>query len=78
MAKLTAWKFSTPNGADEAPAQLGKLQGDMLIQLHDAAVVSWETGRKKPRTHEMHDTTAAGALGDGCSAAPSAWRTEAS
>jgi len=34
----------------------------MLINLHDAAVVSWEAGHKKPRTHEMHDTTRSGAL----------------
>ncbi|MGH3067990.1 MAG: DUF1269 domain-containing protein [Streptosporangiaceae bacterium] len=65
MATLTAWKFSTPNGADEALAKLERLQRDMLIQLHDAAVVSWEPGRKKPQTHEMHDTTKAGALGGG-------------
>ena len=65
MATLTAWKFSTPNGADDALATLERLQRDLLIEVHDAAVVSWEAGRKRPQTHEMHSTTAAGALGGG-------------
>jgi uncharacterized membrane protein len=63
MATLTAWKFDTPQGADEALNRLEKLSRDFLINLHDAAVVSWEAGKKKPATHEMHDTTEAGALG---------------
>jgi uncharacterized membrane protein len=63
MATLTAWKFDTPYGADQALTKLEQLQGQMLINLHDAAVVSWEAGRKKPHTHEMHDTAATGALG---------------
>jgi uncharacterized membrane protein len=54
---------SNANGADEALAKLEKLNRDYLINLHDAAVVSWEVGKKKPKTHEMHDTAAAGALG---------------
>ena len=63
MATLTAWKFSTPQGADEALAKLEKLNREYAINLHDAAVVSWEAGKKKPVTHEMNDTTARGALG---------------
>jgi uncharacterized membrane protein len=63
MATLTAWKFNTPQGADFALKRLEKLQGEMVINLHDAAVVLWEPGQRKPRTYEMHDTTASGALG---------------
>jgi uncharacterized membrane protein len=63
MATLTAWKFPTPYGADDALATLEKLQTEALIQVQDAAVVSWEPGRKKPRTHEMHSTSKTGALG---------------
>src|SRR6476659_127952 len=63
MATLTAWKFDTPQGADEALNKLEKLSRDFLINLHDAAVVSWEVGKKKPKTHEMHDSTKSGALG---------------
>ena len=36
-----------------------------MINLHDAVVVSWEVGKRKPKTHKMHDTAAAGALGGG-------------
>jgi uncharacterized membrane protein len=63
MATLTAWKFGSPYGADDALATLEKLQTEALIQVQDAAVVSWEPGKSKPRTHEMHSTKKAGALG---------------
>jgi uncharacterized membrane protein len=63
MATLTAWKFTSPYGADDALATLEKLQSEALIQIQDAAVVSWERGRNKPRTREMHSTKKAGALG---------------
>jgi uncharacterized membrane protein len=63
MATLTAWKFNTPQGADQTLDRLERLSRDYLINLHDAAVVSWEVGKKKPMTHEMHDTTKGGALG---------------
>jgi uncharacterized membrane protein len=63
MATLTAWKFGSPYGADDALATLEKLQGEALIQVQDAAVVSWEPGARKPKTHEMHSTKRAGALG---------------
>ena len=63
MATLTAWKFDTPYGADAALDKLGGLQAQQLIMVQDAAVVSWETGKKKPKTRELHDTKAGGALG---------------
>jgi len=65
MATLTAWKFSTPYGADAALDKLEKLQSEQLITVQDAAVVSWEVGRKKPKTRELHSTKRAGALGGG-------------
>jgi len=65
MTTLTAWKFETPYGADDALATLEKLQSEALIQVQDAAVVSWEPGRKKPKTRELHSTKKAGALGGG-------------
>jgi uncharacterized membrane protein len=65
MATLTAWKFTTPQGADVALDKLAKLQSEQLITIQDAAVVSWEVGRKKPKTRELHDTRKAGALGGG-------------
>jgi uncharacterized membrane protein len=65
MASLTVWKFQTPFGADAALEKLQELQTQQLINVQDAAVVSWETGKKKPKTRELHDTTKGGALGGG-------------
>lgn len=63
MATLTAVKFATPDGADSALTILGDLQKQNLIQVLDAAVVSWESGAKKPKTRQLHSTTGAGAMG---------------
>jgi uncharacterized membrane protein len=63
MASLTAWKFDTPYGAEAALDKLRGLADQQLIVVQDAAVVSWETGKRKPKTHQMHDTKSAGALG---------------
>jgi len=60
---LTVWKFSTPTGAEEASRTLQQLAKEQVITLHDAATVSWEEGKKKPKTHQLAPTTAAGALG---------------
>jgi len=65
MAALTAWKFPTTDGADDALEKLEKLENSQLIQVYDAAVVTWEPGRKKPKTRELHDTRKLGALGGG-------------
>ena len=63
MATLTVWKFENPTGAQEALTILEDLQKQALINVQDAAVVSWPEGAKKPKTTEMHDTTVAGGLG---------------
>ena len=65
MATLTAWKFATPNGADDALTTLEDLQNQALIQVQDAAVVSWDSGRRRPKTRELHSAKKAGALGGG-------------
>ena len=65
MSSLTVWKFETPFGADAALDKLKGMQNQGLIQVLDAAVVSWEAGRKKPKTEQMHDTKKGGALGGG-------------
>ena len=65
MSSLTVWKFPTPFGADAALEKLQGLQGQQLITVQDAATVSWEAGKKKPKTRQMNDTTARGALGGG-------------
>jgi uncharacterized membrane protein len=65
MSSLTVWKFPTPHGAEAALERLKGLQDRQLINVQDAAVVTWEVGKNKPKTHQMHDTTKAGALGGG-------------
>jgi uncharacterized membrane protein len=65
MASLTVWKFGTPFGADAALEKLKGLQQQNLIVVQDAAVVSWEEGKSKPKTRELHDTRLGGALGGG-------------
>ena len=63
MATLSAWKFETPEGAERAEQVLIGLQKQELIQIHDAATVSWEPSAKKPKTRQAHNLAAAGALG---------------
>lgn len=63
MASLTVWKYSTPEGAGQALTKLGELSKQQLISVQDAAIVSWPVGSKKPKTHQMANTTGAGALG---------------
>ena len=65
MAALTVWKFQTPYGADAALDKVKSMASQQLITLQDAAVVSWEEGKKKPKTRELHDTRMGGALGGG-------------
>jgi uncharacterized membrane protein len=63
MATLTAWAFNTVDGAEQASQRLQSLQTQELIKIQDAAVVSWEEGKKKPKTRQLSNMTAAGALG---------------
>jgi uncharacterized membrane protein len=62
MATLTVWKFDTPEGADQAEGVLTSLAKQELIVVHDAAVVSWAPGKKKPKTRQLHDMKGMGAL----------------
>jgi uncharacterized membrane protein len=63
MATLTAWKFPTPEGAEGALATLERLQKEELIQVLDAAVVTWPADRKRPKTRQLHNLAGGGALG---------------
>jgi uncharacterized membrane protein len=65
MSSLTVWKFPTPFGADAALSKLTALQSQQLITVQDAAVVSWESGKRKPKTRQLHDAKVGGALGGG-------------
>src|SRR4051812_20252908 len=63
MATLTVWKFDTAGGAQAALAQLERMQKEELVQINDAAYVTWPEGKKKPKTEQLHNLTGAGALG---------------
>src|SRR3954447_20498210 len=63
MATLSAWKFDTPEGAAQAEQILIGLSKEELIQIHDAAVVEWLPGKRKPKTRQLSSLTGAGALG---------------
>ncbi len=63
MATLTVWKFHTPEGAEKAVGTLADLQKQDLIKVHDAAVVEWASGKKKPKTRQLANLAGAGALG---------------
>ncbi len=53
MATITALKFETPDGAEQALMTIKDLARQHLIKLIDAAVVTWPTGKKKPKTRQL-------------------------
>src|SRR5215212_3218021 len=63
MATLTVWKFDSPLGAERAEHTLDSLRKQGLIKVHDAAIVSFPEGAKKPKTRQLNNMTGAGALG---------------
>src|SRR3954449_7850331 len=63
MASLTVFKFSTVSGADQALQILKSFQAQQMIEILDAAIVSWPEGKKGPDTRQDLNTTGAGALG---------------
>lgn len=63
MATLTVWKFPTALGAEEAENTLKGLQKQELIKIHDAAIVSFPEGAKKPKTRQLSNLAGVGALG---------------
>jgi uncharacterized membrane protein len=63
MATLTVWRFDTPLGAERAEHTLESLAKQGLITVHDAAIVSFPEGAKKPKTRQLKNMTGAGALG---------------
>lgn len=62
MATLTIWRFNSPDGAETASLTLARLAKSELITVHDAALVSWPEGRKKPKLRQLHNLAGSGAL----------------
>jgi uncharacterized membrane protein len=63
MATLTALKFDTPDGAAQMEALLLDLQRQQLITIHDAAIVTWPPGKKRPQTRQLNNLAGPMALG---------------
>src|SRR5262249_27861329 len=63
MATVTVLKFATADGANNALGRVQDLAKQQLIKVHDAAIVSWPVGQKAPRTRQLVNLVAAGALG---------------
>jgi uncharacterized membrane protein len=63
MSTLSVLKFDTPEGAEQALSVVLDLQKQSLIEVVDAATVSWPAGAKAPKTKQLHSMTGAGALG---------------
>jgi uncharacterized membrane protein len=61
LATLSVLKFNDPSGADRVLLALQGMQERQLINLDDAAVVTWPEGRKKPQTRDLHSMAGAGA-----------------
>jgi len=62
MATITAFKFDTPDGAQQMLDLVQDLAKGQLIILQDAAIVTWPQGKKKPKTKQLESLTGAGAL----------------
>ncbi len=65
MATLTVWKFDRPDDAGAVSGRLEELAKQELLELHDAATVSWPEDASKPKTRQLHELPATGALGGG-------------
>jgi uncharacterized membrane protein len=62
MATLSVLKFLTADGAQKMEGTLLELQKQHLIEVQDAAIVTWPQGKKQPRTEQLHGMASAGAL----------------
>jgi uncharacterized membrane protein len=62
MATLSVLKFPTADGAQKMESTLLELQKQHLIEVQDAAIVTWPQGARKPKTQQLHSMSGAGAL----------------
>lgn len=61
MATVTVLKCPTADGAEALLTHIKALQTQHLITLVDAAVVSWPSGAKTPKTRQLVNVVATGA-----------------
>jgi len=60
-SSLVVLKFESPEGADKGLEVAVGLHKQHLLELQDAAIVSWPTGKKKPKTRHVGASACAGA-----------------
>lgn len=63
MATLTVWKFHGPEDAEATLDTVKGLAREHVMELQDAAVVSWPQDKRKPKTRQLRDLTGPAALG---------------
>jgi uncharacterized membrane protein len=62
MTTLTVWKFDSADGAQKALDLVTKLTQQRLIELQDAAILSWPPAAKHPTTRQLVNMTGVRAL----------------
>jgi uncharacterized membrane protein len=62
MATITVWKFDSADGAQKALDLVTKLTQQRLIELLDAAILTWPAGDKNPTTRHLVNMTGVRAL----------------
>ncbi|GAB4452415.1 MAG: DUF1269 domain-containing protein [Anaerolineae bacterium] len=62
MATISVLKFDTADGAAGALDLIKSLNKQQLINLHDAAIVTWPQGKSKPKTKQLVSMAGMGAL----------------
>ncbi len=62
MATITALKFSTPEGANQMLEKITSLHKMGLINIQDAAIVTWPVGKKSPKTKQLMNMAGMGAM----------------
>jgi uncharacterized membrane protein len=65
MTTLTAWKFDDAEKAEHAVQLLEAHETYNMIDVLDAAWVTWPRDKKAPKTHQLHHPRATGAAGGG-------------
>lgn len=61
-ATLSVLKFPTADGAEKTLHMIENLSKEQLITIQNGAIVTWPTGKKKPKTSQLRNLTGAGAL----------------
>jgi uncharacterized membrane protein len=60
-SSLVVLKYDTAEGADQGLELAQSLQKQHLLELFDAAIVTWPQGKSKPKTHHLVNLACAGA-----------------